>query len=248
MSNRAELRDRVRDNLDDTDNANYRWSNQRLNRLLDAERRAVALMLSIAAPGKHFKVSEDLGIVAGTQEYNLQLGVRSIARVERIAENGSALSQPIPIEKIDYSERANYQTATRAHRGAQYYYVYLSNTGGIPIWQIGFVPTPQTTGNDIRVHEFIEVWLYAENRWDPTAPGGAGTADDQIESGLTDLAEDLVVVRTTLAALAQRPPSSDITVRHFRDLEAKLAPIVMTSEGDAFSQDTPREVIYEDPQ
>lgn len=247
MSSRSGLRARVRDNLDDTQSANYKWSIPRLNRVMEQERRIAFSQMETLRPGDWIhETAEDLSIVSGTQEYDLQTGVAAIRRVERIARDGTALDQPVPLDRVNYTDRHEYETTTTSD-GAHFYYLYRKLVGGIPFLTIGFVPTPKTTGADIRVHELFEPWELSDNTWDPDAAGSAGTADDGQESGLPARWEDLVVVRSTIAALLQRPPAAGSpTIQQWRQEEARILAILDKRESEEPYQDAPREVRFVD--
>ena len=243
MSSRSELRARIMDALDDEDNA--QWEVARVNRVMDVKRRFAFTFQETLAPGRYFKSTEDLSIIADTQEYDLQDGVSAVAFVERIAENGTALDSPIPVTKIDFTERDQYQVVTTSNaRGAVYYYTYWSLDNGLPMLKIGFAPTPQTTGEDFRVHEYVQPWELTDLAWDPTA--GSGLTDDSNESGLIDLAEDLLVYQSVIELHAQKPSVSKQTADYWRAEEAKLLSLVQTKEGDSHEQDGPREVQMKD--
>src|SRR3990167_7046475 len=215
---------------------------------MEQHRRQVFVMMETLQPGRYFQSYEDLAIISGTQEYDLQDGVSKIARVERIAENDTAIENPIPLEMIDYTERDQYQVlASTSQNGGLYYYIFVPLANGLPMLKMGFSPTPRTTGDDIRVHEYVQPWTLTDLVWDPTSSAGAGTADDALESGLPDQWEDLLVVRATISALAQRPPTGEsgtLVMSHWSNEEKRLLGQLIPAEGDDISQDGPRTVHY----
>lgn len=243
MSSRTELRDRIRDNLDDTSSVEYRFSTVRVNRVMEQKRREVFDLQSTLNPGHYYQTYEDLTIVSGTREYLLQNGVEAIARVEWIAENGTAMDKPIPITKIDFSEIDWYISENSGNRGGTVYYTFKGLSVGIPLITIGILPDPNSNGEDIRVHEYVNPYELTDLAWDPTA--GSGLDDDDNESGLEMRWEDLLVVRATITLLNQRPPAvGSKTIDYWQDEERKILAVVAPRSADRVEQDSAGYVNY----
>lgn len=242
MSTRTALTTRLRYNLDDTDSTNYRWTAERLEYLLEEARREVFTLMEGLSPGRYTKTSETLAVVSGTREYVLAAGTSAIGGVEWIAENGTALSKPVPVERIEYEERYDHDIEGTIHRGAHFYYTYVALASGIPKLYIGFVPTPATTGADIKVYEYVEPWEQTANAW---TPGDA--AKDTYPSGIPSRWEDYLVTLVTIAALAQRPPQpGSKTFDHYKDKAQSQLQKLLTREQNQIEQEVPRSVHWDE--
>lgn len=234
MSTRAAILALVRDNLDDLDSANYRWQDARLQAILDRSRRYVYRRVRSLKPGRYFRTSETITLVAGTSEYTLATAnVDAILGIERIARNGTALARPEDINPIDFSERNQYNyNNTSIVPGAEYYYVVPQESGAMIV---GFMPQVATSGADMRAYLSIG----------PHLSWAAGAGQDSNDSGFRPDIEDYLVLVATVAALRQRPSVEPATIQGWAKEADDFFQTLKNAEDD-LKLDQPQQVIYND--